>query len=180
VEQLRTREGDQPLPVKTDAPYIQDQVVVDICDRTRLGIQRYGTGLQAHNGRDGLQDLYEELLDAIMYTKQLMLERPPEREIVFREIDAERARQDVKWGEQNHVDFDGGIQKYVPKAWEAQRECENAFERGEGSWGHILFEEVAEVFDAKSQLHLEEEIIQVMAVCEGWLQCIRRRNVDPE
>lgn len=67
---------DQRLPVtSTDRPVIQTLVVEDIRTRLAHGIEKYGTGLQPHNGRDALQDLYEELLDAVMYIKQLMVER---------------------------------------------------------------------------------------------------------
>lgn len=74
---FKLREGDQPLPVINDAPDIQTQVVADIADRRQVGISRYGTALQPHNGRDALRDLYEELLDAVMYVKQVMVERGP-------------------------------------------------------------------------------------------------------
>jgi hypothetical protein len=69
------REGDQQLPVKNNRLYIQDLVVADIEARKQVGIARYGTALQAHNGRDALRDLYEELIDACMYVRQLMEER---------------------------------------------------------------------------------------------------------
>lgn len=71
----KQREGDQPLPVKNDLPFVQDAVIADIEKRKEIGIQRYGTPLQAFNGRDTLQDLFEELLDGAMYAKQLMIER---------------------------------------------------------------------------------------------------------
>ena len=34
----------------------------------------YGTGLQTFNGRDALIDLYQELMDAVMYLRQLIAE----------------------------------------------------------------------------------------------------------
>ena len=43
--------------------------------RLELGIERYGTGLQAYNGRDMLQDAYEEALDLCVYLKGIMYER---------------------------------------------------------------------------------------------------------
>lgn len=67
--------GDQPLPVVNDLPFVQDAVISDIEERKLLGIERYGTPLQAHNGRNVLQDLYEELIDGAMYAKQLLLEQ---------------------------------------------------------------------------------------------------------
>jgi len=39
-----------------------------------LGITRYGTALQPFNGRNAKLDLYEELLDAVMYLKQDLTE----------------------------------------------------------------------------------------------------------
>lgn len=78
--QLKQRAGDQPLPAKVrGAQPIHELVMADILARARLGIQRYGTPLQAHNGRDALQDLYEELLDAAQYLKQVIEERNAKR-----------------------------------------------------------------------------------------------------
>jgi hypothetical protein len=42
--------------------------------RIRLGEKKYGTRLKAHNGRDAMTDLFEELLDALNYSKQIQLE----------------------------------------------------------------------------------------------------------
>lgn len=72
---LRQRAGDQPLPVRNDSRDIQSMVIDDIRGRRELGIRRYGTALQPNNGRDALRDLYEELLDAVMYVRQVMAER---------------------------------------------------------------------------------------------------------
>jgi hypothetical protein len=46
----------------------------DLEARAKLGMERYGTPLMTHNGRDPLADLYQELLDALMYLGQYMLE----------------------------------------------------------------------------------------------------------
>lgn len=75
VEPTKQREGDQPLPIVNDRPFIQDLVIADIEARKQVGIQRYGTPLQPFNGRDVLQDLYEELIDAACYIKQAIVER---------------------------------------------------------------------------------------------------------
>lgn len=72
---LRHRPGDQPLPVPNGQPDIQSQVIADIAARRELGIQRYGTALQPHNGRDALRDAYEEAIDLAMYLKQALVER---------------------------------------------------------------------------------------------------------
>lgn len=69
------REGDQELPKPNNKPAIQDLVMQDMLARKLLGQQRYGTPLQAHNGRDMMQDLYEELLDACNYIRGMIYER---------------------------------------------------------------------------------------------------------
>lgn len=63
------------MPTTNDAPSIQGMVINDLEVRLAVGIQRYGTPLQPHNGRDGLRDLYEELLDACCYVRQVIEER---------------------------------------------------------------------------------------------------------
>jgi hypothetical protein len=65
----------QPVPVPNDRPDIQTQVIADIEARRDLGIERYGTALQPHNGRDALWDAYEEALDLAMYLRQAITER---------------------------------------------------------------------------------------------------------
>jgi hypothetical protein len=72
---VRQRPGDQPLPLPSDGPDIQSMVIADITERRQVGIERYGTPLQPHNGRDAMRDLYEELLDACMYIRQVIAER---------------------------------------------------------------------------------------------------------
>lgn len=70
-----TAPAEQPMPVPSDRPSVQGMVIADLETRLQVGIQRYGTPLQAFNGRDALRDLYEELLDACCYTRQLIAER---------------------------------------------------------------------------------------------------------
>lgn len=72
---LRLRDGDQPLPVPNGHPAITGLVVADIEARRQLGITRYGTPLQPHNGRDALRDAYEEALDLVHYLRQAIYER---------------------------------------------------------------------------------------------------------
>jgi hypothetical protein len=65
----------QPTPITNNYPAIWDLVKEDMSKRDKLGIERYGVRLQPHNGRDVLIDLYEELLDALVYTRQAIFER---------------------------------------------------------------------------------------------------------
>jgi hypothetical protein len=72
---LRQRPGDQALPVHNENPEIHSLVTADIEARRQLGISRYGTPLQAENGRNALQDAYEECLDLACYLRQLIEEQ---------------------------------------------------------------------------------------------------------
>lgn len=73
--ELKLRPEDQPLPQKNDLPCVQDLVIQDLEHRKAVGIRRFGTTLQPHNGRDALRDCYEELLDACNYMRQCIYER---------------------------------------------------------------------------------------------------------
>lgn len=53
--------------------------------RREMGISKYGTPLQACNGRNPLQDLLDETLDRIVYAEQAIAERP-ERERWLRRV----------------------------------------------------------------------------------------------
>lgn len=65
----RDPQRDQPLPVATDEPFIQELVIEDIRERMEFGIRKYGVALQASNGRDMLKDAYDEVLDLAVYLK---------------------------------------------------------------------------------------------------------------
>jgi hypothetical protein len=69
----------QPTPKPNDCAAIADLVIADIQDRKRVGVERYGVALQAHNGRDALLDAYEESLDQTKYLKQALVERADHR-----------------------------------------------------------------------------------------------------
>ena len=74
-DNLKLRDGDQPLPVKNEHTDIQSLVVADLEARKELGIKRYGTALQPFNGRDMLKDAYEEALDLAVYLRGVIEER---------------------------------------------------------------------------------------------------------
>lgn len=97
VAELRQRPGDQPLPVSSNGPSMHDLVaddvrrrhpggrapeiggvVRDLAARKQLGLERYGSLLQAGNLRDAARDLYEELLDGLVYCKQWLEENEAE------------------------------------------------------------------------------------------------------
>lgn len=47
----------------------------DLAERFAIGVAEYGGTLDPFNGRNALQDLYEELLDACCYLKQALIEQ---------------------------------------------------------------------------------------------------------
>ena len=62
----------------TNAPEvsIRSALIQDMTDRDNFGREKYKVPLQPFNGRDALVDLYQEFLDATVYTRQLLLENP--------------------------------------------------------------------------------------------------------
>jgi hypothetical protein len=53
-----------------------------IGDRDLLGIKKYGTSLETHNGRDPNVDAQEELLDAFQYITQAFAENRLDKETI--------------------------------------------------------------------------------------------------
>lgn len=66
---------EQPAPIPNNNPHIVDLVMQDMAARKDAGLKKYRTPLQAHNGRDPLTDLYQELIDAVFYARQAIEER---------------------------------------------------------------------------------------------------------
>jgi hypothetical protein len=64
----------QPLPTPNDATPIVELVIADLRERERVGRAKYGTSLQAFNGRDALRDMYAEDLDRVQYGRQALIE----------------------------------------------------------------------------------------------------------
>lgn len=66
--------SEQPMPTPGRAR-VFDALIADLRAREHKGIETYKTTLMTFNGRDPLQDLEEELLDALIYCRQLRMER---------------------------------------------------------------------------------------------------------
>ena len=58
---------------KTDS--IVESVVNQFKERSKRGIEKYGTTLQENNTDDFLQHFKEELMDAILYIQKLQSQR---------------------------------------------------------------------------------------------------------
>lgn len=72
TEPTKQRPGDQVLP-SGDESLVDDQqlVIDDIEARRQVGIERYGQGHRPFNGRDTLEDVYEEQLDLLVYLRSI-------------------------------------------------------------------------------------------------------------
>lgn len=55
----------------------------DLLARAEMGRQKYGTLLRTHNGRDPIVDQYQEVLDALMYSRQSRDEGDAEGSVFF-------------------------------------------------------------------------------------------------
>lgn len=70
-----TQIDDQPAPIPNTGRPIWELVIEDMRARDQVGRERYGTPLQAQNGRDPLVDAYQEALDLAVYLRQAIEER---------------------------------------------------------------------------------------------------------
>lgn len=77
----RTRPEDQVLPTGDESiPDDQALLIADIEVRRKVGIERYGQGHRPFNGRNTLQDAYEEALDQAVYLRSLVRAREASRD----------------------------------------------------------------------------------------------------
>lgn len=99
----------------------------------------------------------------------------------LREVAVERARQNARWGQQDHPNGTGCVSSYggdAEAARAAREACNWAFSRGGGTWRHILWEEVCEAFAETDPVLLRAELIQVAAVAAAWVEAIDRSNAS--
>lgn len=104
----------------------------------------------------------------------------PRSTLVLSEVAAERARQDAKWGEQNHPDGTEDGAFFAERARLRKQLCQEHAAAGTVTWRHILDEEVHEAYTETDPAQLREELIQVAAVAVAWGEAIDRRSADDE
>ncbi len=74
----------QLKPIKSRVKIkVVDEVIKDINSRSETGKVTYGTYLYPFNGRSAQIDLYQELLDAAIYTKQGLIEQHVKEQITY-------------------------------------------------------------------------------------------------
>jgi hypothetical protein len=105
------------------------------------------------------------------------------------DVATERARQDEKWGAQNHPDGTGpgtlplralaDLDVQRSARWLAERAkslTDTRFRAGDGTWRDILLEEVFEALAEDNPERLRTELVQVAAVAQQWAEAIDRRR----
>lgn len=116
----------------------------------------------------------ESVIDAISYLGYIDLDHNGGRVMgICHEVFEERARQDKKWGKQNHPNGTGP--EFERDAKFFQGVCDSAHQRKENTWLNILREEVYEAFAELDVIKLRKELIQVAAVAVSWVGAIDRR-----
>lgn len=66
--------NEQQPPLPNAGVPIWQLVITDMEERNRVGTKKYGTPLQAYNGRNALIDAYQEALDLCVYLRQAIEE----------------------------------------------------------------------------------------------------------
>jgi len=95
----------RPIPIGRISPDflpsgmdVINAVCKDLQKRAKIGEKKYGERLVPFNNRDGLRDLYEELLDAANYCKQLLMEEELEKKIKkIRDIPPPKKKKEVEF-----------------------------------------------------------------------------------
>lgn len=96
------------------------------------------------------------------------------RDLIYLHIEAERLRQEQKWGEQHH-DFGTGSETMKVIAAQVRQECEDAFRAGVGTWRHILSEEFWEALAEDDPGKLRTELTHLIAVAVAMIEDIESR-----
>jgi hypothetical protein len=94
---------------------------------------------------------------------------------VLAEVQAERERQDAKWGEQNLLDGTGGSGAlYVADRYRSV--VDEALKTDSATWRDVFLEEAYEALAESEPERLRAELVQVAAVCVKWIAAIDRRQ----
>jgi len=89
------------------------------------------------------------------------------------DLTQERDAQDRKWGEQNHPNGTGSWE-FQASATMMRDRCQAAFRSGEGTWEHVLSEEIYEAYAEEDPEKLRAELVQCGAVIIAWIESIDR------
>ncbi len=105
-------------------PSVTDAVIKDMNERREIGIKEYGTELLPNNGRDALQDAYEEMLDGACYLKQKMIEEATKPKVVDKTTElVNNVRQ---WAKDKNIDKRENVFPQFGKVYEEVNELYTA------------------------------------------------------
>jgi hypothetical protein len=94
---------------------------------------------------------------------------------ILGEIQAERVRQDERFGEQNHPDGTGGPGA-LHVADRYRLVVDEALKTDSVTWRDVLLEETYEALAEPDAARLRAELVQVAAVACAWIAAIDRRT----
>lgn len=107
------------------------------------------------------------------------VEGPRENRVgIYAEIEAERIRQDEKWGEQNHPireEHKRAIEYYKEEAEAFRKICDLKARENRITWYDIIIEEFFEAFAEDTPEGQRAELVQMIAVGVAMIECIDRR-----
>lgn len=98
------------------------------------------------------------------------------------ELLLERARQDAKWGEQNHQSLPKPPRwcflpySALPSAADMKKQVDLEARDGSSNWLGITLEELIEAVEATNAAERRAELLQLAAVVLAWVECIDRRE----
>lgn len=102
---------------------------------------------------------------------------------VVNDLVRERCRQKDTYGEAQHLEDGTGERAFwlypvsgLPADTIEAYLRDDYEHRNEISWMHLVREEVAEAFKESDPVRLQEELLQVAALCVSWVEDIRSRN----
>lgn len=105
---------------------------------------------------------------------------------VLQAVRAERARQVARYGRNTALEDGSGpaTRWLLPYTTDSAADVEQTLradyedyeeDAGAPTWVHLVREEVAEAFAETDPQRLEEELVQVAALCVSWVETLRRR-----
>lgn len=103
---------------------------------------------------------------------------------------AERARQVTQYGHNDDLeDGTGQDSEVLPSSVYGGELTGETFEEvcrldyefyerlhGKPTWMHLIREEIAEAFQESDPIRLEEELVQVAALCVSWIETLHKRG----
>ena len=122
------------------------------------------------------QERARQMTEALRGAMPMAAGVKPETEVtraVLYEVLVERARQDAKWGQQNHPNGTGGP-GLGERAVLARNWCQRLAAEGNCTWMAILEEEITEAYAERDPEKLRSELVQAAAVIAAWIECIDR------